>query len=140
MKRNSVHFFVAITALSLFILCIFFLEGKINRERESNGDKKMHGVPFHHLSDYIIQMINWFEELWCIILMLLNKLCHPLDIKIMNLILGIGKLYGKTLLLCSPRAYFFPLEIHTKFTKIDWNIYFFVWKMVKQFSFYKCFS
>ena len=34
--------------------------------------------------------------------MLLNKLCQPLDIKIRNLIRGLGKLYGKTLLLCSP--------------------------------------
>jgi hypothetical protein len=40
MKWNSVPFFVAITALSLFILCFFFLgEGK-KRARKSNGDKK----------------------------------------------------------------------------------------------------
>ena len=40
--RNSVQFFVAITALSLslFILCVFFLEEDKNRERESNGVKK----------------------------------------------------------------------------------------------------
>jgi hypothetical protein len=45
MKRNTVHFFVAITAFSLFILCLIFLEGEKKRVRESNGDKKMHGVP-----------------------------------------------------------------------------------------------
>jgi len=32
--------FFAITALTLFILCLFFLEGEKKRERESNGDKK----------------------------------------------------------------------------------------------------
>ena len=42
-------FFVAITALSLFILCLFFLEGEKKRERQSNCDKKMHGVPFHYV-------------------------------------------------------------------------------------------
>ena len=47
MKQNSVHFFVAITALSLFILCHFFLEEEKKRERKSKGDIKMHGVPFH---------------------------------------------------------------------------------------------
>ena len=40
-------FFIAITAPSLFILCLFFLEGENKRERESNGDKKMHVVPIH---------------------------------------------------------------------------------------------
>ena len=40
MKRNSVHFFVAISTLSLFILCLSFLEGEKKRERKSNGDKK----------------------------------------------------------------------------------------------------
>ena len=40
-------FFVAITALSIFIICLFFIEGEKNRESESDGDKKMHGVPFH---------------------------------------------------------------------------------------------
>ena len=49
MKQNSLHFFVAITALSLFIQCLFFLEGEKKRERESDGDKKMHGVLFHHV-------------------------------------------------------------------------------------------
>ena len=34
-------------SLSLFILCLFFLEGEKKRERESKVDKKMHGVPFH---------------------------------------------------------------------------------------------
>jgi hypothetical protein len=33
-------FFVAKTALSLIILCLFFLEGDKKRENESNGDKK----------------------------------------------------------------------------------------------------
>ena len=47
MNQNTVHFFVAITALSLFILCLFFLEGDKKRERENNVDNKMHGVPFH---------------------------------------------------------------------------------------------
>ena len=47
MKRNSVHLFVAIAAPSLYILCLFFLEVEQKRERESNSDKKMHGVPFH---------------------------------------------------------------------------------------------
>ena len=47
MNQNTVHFFVVITALSLFILWLFFLEGDKKRERERNGDKKMHGVPFH---------------------------------------------------------------------------------------------
>ena len=35
MKRNSMHFFDAITSLSLFILCLF-LEGEKKRKRESN--------------------------------------------------------------------------------------------------------
>ena len=39
-------FFVATTALSLFILCLFFLGGEKKRERVSNDDKKMHKVPF----------------------------------------------------------------------------------------------
>ena len=39
-KRNYVNFFVGITALSLFILCLFFLEGEKKMERESNGEKK----------------------------------------------------------------------------------------------------
>ena len=39
------HFFVAIAALSLFIVCL--LEGDNKRKRESNGNKKMYGVPFH---------------------------------------------------------------------------------------------
>jgi len=50
MKQNFVHFFVAITALSLFILYLFFLEGEKEREKESNGNTKMHGVLFHHLT------------------------------------------------------------------------------------------
>ena len=41
------YFFGAITALSLFILCLYFLEGVKKKERGNNGDKKMHGVPFH---------------------------------------------------------------------------------------------
>ena len=49
MKWNSVPFFVAINAISLFILCFFFLEEWKKRARESNGDKKINGVPFHHL-------------------------------------------------------------------------------------------
>ena len=44
-------FCVAITSLSLFIPCLFFLEGEKNKERESNGDKKMHGGPFHQIPD-----------------------------------------------------------------------------------------
>ena len=40
MKRNSVHFLVAIAALSLFILFLFFLEGEKKRKKESKGDKK----------------------------------------------------------------------------------------------------
>ena len=39
MKRNSENFFVAITALSLFIIYLLFLEGEKKGERESNGDK-----------------------------------------------------------------------------------------------------
>ena len=39
-------FFVVITALSSFILCLFLEEVK-KREREINCDKKMHGVLFH---------------------------------------------------------------------------------------------
>ena len=39
MKQNSAHFLVAITANSLFILCLFFFNGEKKRERESNGDK-----------------------------------------------------------------------------------------------------
>ena len=39
MKRNSVHFFGAITALSLFLLSLFFLEEEKKRERKSNGDQ-----------------------------------------------------------------------------------------------------
>ena len=46
MKRNSVQFFVVIVALSLFILCLFFLEEVKKREREINGAKKS---PFHPL-------------------------------------------------------------------------------------------
>ena len=42
-------FFVAIAALSLFIRCLFFLEGEKKIEGESNGVKEMHGVPFHPL-------------------------------------------------------------------------------------------
>ena len=46
--RAITVFFVAITALSLFILCLLYLEGEKKRERKSNGDKnKMHGVPIH---------------------------------------------------------------------------------------------
>ena len=33
-------FFVAITALSLFIICLLFLDAENKREREINGDKK----------------------------------------------------------------------------------------------------
>jgi len=40
-------FFVANTALYHFILCLFFLKAEKKRERESKGDKKIHGVPFH---------------------------------------------------------------------------------------------
>ena len=49
MKRNSVHIFVAISALSLFDSLHLFLRGRGKRDRESNTDKKMHGVPFHRL-------------------------------------------------------------------------------------------
>ena len=49
MKRNSVHCFVAITAPSLFILCLFFSEGKKKGERGVIATKKMHRVPFHHI-------------------------------------------------------------------------------------------
>ena len=45
-------FFVAISALSLFSL-----RGREKRERESNGDLKMHGVPFHHLISRIGSLI-----------------------------------------------------------------------------------
>ena len=45
------HFFVAITALSLCILFVFFLEGEKKRERESNSDKKMDEVPFHEVKN-----------------------------------------------------------------------------------------
>ena len=49
MDETELHaFHVAIT---FFILCIFFLEGEKKMERESNGDKKMHGFPFHQLND-----------------------------------------------------------------------------------------
>ena len=47
MKLNSVHFFVAIPALSIFIQCDFFSEGEKKIERKSHCNKKMHGVPFH---------------------------------------------------------------------------------------------
>jgi hypothetical protein len=50
MKRNSVHFFVAITALSLSTLCLFFLEGEKKREKESNGHKN-EKVPFHRFDN-----------------------------------------------------------------------------------------
>ena len=42
MKQNSMHFFVAITVLSLFILSLFFLEKgkKIERGKGGNNDKK----------------------------------------------------------------------------------------------------
>ena len=40
-------FFVANTALSLFILCLLFFRGIEKEKRDSNGDKKNHGVPFH---------------------------------------------------------------------------------------------
>ena len=53
-NRISVHFFVTITALSLFILCLFFLEAMKKRERESNGYTKMRRVPIHTLFDFII--------------------------------------------------------------------------------------
>ena len=45
----EVRVFVVITHYCPFpfIICLFFLEGEKKRERESNGDKKMHGVPFH---------------------------------------------------------------------------------------------
>ena len=46
-KWNYVLFLVAITALSLFMQCLFVSEGEKKRERESNGDKAMHGVSFH---------------------------------------------------------------------------------------------
>jgi hypothetical protein len=42
MKRKSLPFFVAITALSLIILCLFFLEGA------------KHGVPFHICDFWIL--------------------------------------------------------------------------------------
>ena len=40
MKRNFLHLVVTIIALSLFIICLFFLEGEKKRERESNGNNK----------------------------------------------------------------------------------------------------
>ena len=39
--------FVTITTLSLFLLCLFFLEGEKKMERENNVDKKMNRDPFH---------------------------------------------------------------------------------------------
>ena len=46
MKRNSVHFLAVIT---LPFPQFFFPSKKKNKKRMgSNGDKKMHGVPFHH--------------------------------------------------------------------------------------------
>ena len=54
MKRNTVHF---LSPLMLFLL--LFLEGEKSRERENNGDKKMHGVPFHRL-----QQANILLEFW----------------------------------------------------------------------------
>ena len=45
-NRTPCNFIVAIIALSLIILCLFFLQGW---KRESNADKNMHGAPFHLL-------------------------------------------------------------------------------------------
>ena len=39
-RWKGTPFFVAITALSLFILCLFFLEVEKMREKQSNCDKK----------------------------------------------------------------------------------------------------
>ena len=39
-ELRALFFFVAIAALSLFILCLFFLEEEKKRERESNAAKK----------------------------------------------------------------------------------------------------
>ena len=41
------HFLSLFVTMSLFILCLFFLKGEKKREREINGDQKIHGVPFH---------------------------------------------------------------------------------------------
>ena len=49
-------FFLAITALSLFILCLFFLEEEKNVKWRVKVEK-MHGVPFHHklaVNDFVI--------------------------------------------------------------------------------------
>ena len=49
-------FFVAIAALSLFIRCLFFLEGEKKIEGESNGVKEMHVVQFHRYRAFLIKL------------------------------------------------------------------------------------
>ena len=60
MKRSSVHFFVAITVHSLFILCLLFLDGEEKKEKERNGDKKCTQFGFIHrfLWNIIPEMIT----------------------------------------------------------------------------------
>ena len=59
MTRNSVYFFVVMTTLSLFILYFFFLEGKKNRERESNGEKNARGfVSSNRLQDQVRNLVT----------------------------------------------------------------------------------
>ena len=58
MKRNSMHFLVAITALSLFILCLFFFT-----EREKEGNES-------YVSSFILDMespLTFLFWLWATI-------------------------------------------------------------------------
>ena len=57
MKRNTVHFFVVITVLSLFILCLFFLEERKRGKRRVMATKKC--TEFHFIKKLLwLPMIN----------------------------------------------------------------------------------
>ena len=65
------------SVLSLFILCLFFLEGENKMERESNGDKKMHVVPFHPgRKPFTRKYIFFLLQLLLTQLMIINWICH----------------------------------------------------------------
>ena len=74
MKRNSVHFFVAITKISLFDLCLFFLEGEKKREREVMPIKKCTEFRFILYDLYSLGLRgSAFAAIW--ICLWLNKPC-----------------------------------------------------------------
>ena len=64
MKQNSMHFFVAISTLSLFILRLFFLEREKKKGRESNGDKKNAGSSVSSPKNFRLE-INVFSKKEC---------------------------------------------------------------------------